>query len=79
MNSIALIIIINVIIPVSLETGNCFLPHPGNEGYLCHWEQKDFIIKNDKFFLRYDSKNDNFFEKIVRKYYHRKLKDKNGN
>ena len=51
MNSIALIIIINVIIPVSLETGNCFLPHPGNEGYLCHWEQKDFIIKNGEQWL----------------------------
>ena len=67
MNSIALIIIFNVTIPVSLETANCFLPNPGNEGYLCHWEQKDFVMKNGKLVLRYESKNDNFFEKIARK------------
>ena len=66
-------------IPASLETANCFLPNPGNEGYLCHWEEKDFVMKNGKLVLRYDNKNDNLFEKIVRKHYHRKLKDKNGN
>ena len=77
MNSIALIIIFNTAVPVVLETGNCFLPHPGNRGYLCHWEEKDFVVRNDKFVLKYDSKNDNYFEKIVRN--HKKLKDKDGN
>ena len=77
MNSIALIIIFNTTVPVVLETGNCFLPHPDNRGYLCHWEEKDFVVRNNKFVLKYDSKNDNYFEKIVRN--HKKLKDKDGN
>ena len=67
MSSITFIIILNTALPIALETGNCFLPHPDNQGYLCDWEEKDFVVRNGKMVLRYENENDNFFEKIVRK------------
>ena len=70
-----------VVIPVSVETSICMNPKPNKKGAVCQWDEKTWETKFHRPSLTYytalkhEDKTDNFIEKRMRIRYHKRLNE----
>ena len=70
-----------VVIPVSVETSICMNPKPNKKGAVCQWDEETWERKFHRPSLTYytalkhEDKTDNFIEKRMRIKYHKQLNE----